>query len=74
MILFGIPSRVQRFFRPVRRQLSRPIANALPAMTLALLLAPHRRCLKCGQRVILAAPPGLIGAGIRTRAVAPPPR
>src|SRR3954465_3885036 len=46
MILFGIPRHVQRFFAPVRPRLSRPIRNALPAMVLALLLVPSRRCLK----------------------------
>jgi hypothetical protein len=55
VILFGIPPRVQRFFRPVRRQLSRPIANALPAMALALLLAPHRRCLRTLGTIVLGA-------------------
>jgi Transposase DDE domain len=46
MILFGIPTTVQRFFARVGRHLSRPIRVALPVMVLALLLAPHRRCLK----------------------------
>src|SRR5271167_1967901 len=46
VILFGIPQPVQRFFAPVLRGLTRPIRNALPVLVLALLLAPHRRCLK----------------------------
>jgi Transposase DDE domain len=46
MILFDIPPSVQRFFAPIRAGLSRPIANSLPVMVLALLLAPARRCLK----------------------------
>lgn len=46
MILFGVPAAVQRFFARVSRRLSRPLRHALPIMVLALLLAPHRRCLK----------------------------
>lgn len=46
MILWGIPSDVKRFFRPVTRAVSKPIRQALPAMVLAFLLAPHRRSLK----------------------------
>jgi len=53
MILFGIPEAVQRFVRPVLAPLSRPIRNALPAMMLALLLAPHRRCLKTLAGLVL---------------------
>jgi hypothetical protein len=53
MILFGIPATVQRFFAPVLRGLSQPIAAALPSMILALLLAPHRRCLKTLAGIVL---------------------
>lgn len=53
MILLGIPHPVQRFFAPAVRGLPRPIRNALPAMVLALLLAPHRRCLKTLAGVVL---------------------
>jgi hypothetical protein len=53
MILLGIPQPVQRFFAPVRRRLRRPIRNALPVLVLALLLAPHRRCLKTLAGVVL---------------------
>jgi hypothetical protein len=53
MILFGIPQPVQRFFAPVVRHLSRPFRTALPAMVLALLLAPHRRCLKTLAGIVL---------------------
>jgi hypothetical protein len=53
MILFGIPHSVQRFFRPVLGPLTRPIRTALPAMVLALLLAPHRRCLKTLAGIVL---------------------
>jgi hypothetical protein len=53
MILFGIPQPVQRFFAPVVRRLPRPLRTALPAMVLALLLAPHRRCLKTLAGIVL---------------------
>jgi hypothetical protein len=53
MILFGIPQPVQRFFAPVVRHLSRPLRTALPALVLALLLAPHRRCLKTLAGIVL---------------------
>ena len=55
MILFGIPTNVQRFFAPVLRRLSRPIAAAVPTMVLALLLAPHRRCLKTIAGIVLGS-------------------
>jgi hypothetical protein len=55
MILFGIPTHVQRFFAVLRPELSRPIFGALPALVLALLLAPHRRCLKTLAAAILGA-------------------
>jgi len=45
-MLWGVPSAVKRFFRPVTNCVSKPIRGALPAMVLALLLAPHRRSLK----------------------------
>jgi hypothetical protein len=53
MMLFGSPTTVQRFFAPVVQSLSRPIAAALPTMVLALLLAPHRRCLKTIAGIVL---------------------
>jgi hypothetical protein len=45
-MLFGVPQEVKAFFRPVLGEVSKPIGGALPSMVLALLLAPHRRCLK----------------------------
>ena len=45
MMVWGVPSEVKGFFRPVRG-CSKPIRKALAAMVLALTLAPHRRCLK----------------------------
>jgi len=53
MILFDIPQPVQRFFAPVTAALSRPLRRALPAMALALLLAPHRRSLKTLAGIVL---------------------
>ena len=59
-MLWGIPADVNRFFRPVLRDASKPIRNALAPMVLALLLAPHYRRLKTiagmvlGQRVHVA--------------------
>ena len=53
MILFGVPAAVQRFFAPVTAAVSRPLRRAIPAMVLALLLAPHRRCLKTLAGVVL---------------------
>jgi len=53
MILFGIPNSVQRFFAPLSTALAKPVRKALPAMVLALLLAPHRRCLKTLAGVVL---------------------
>lgn len=46
MMLWGVPSEVKRFFRPVSGSVSKSIRRALPAMVLAFLLAPHRRSLK----------------------------
>ena len=53
VILYGIPRSVQRFFAPIRPELSRPIANSLPVMVLAFLLAPARRCLKTVAGAVL---------------------
>src|SRR5262245_64653968 len=52
-MLFGVPPAVKAFFRPVVRGLSKPIRRALPVMVLALLLAPHRRCLKTLAGMVL---------------------
>lgn len=46
MILWGVPSDVKRFFRPVTGTVSKAIRRALPAMVLAFTLAPHRRALR----------------------------
>ncbi len=46
MMVWGMPKEVKTFFaRPVAN-CSRPIRQALAPIVLALLLAPHRRCLK----------------------------
>ena len=45
MMVWGVPSEVKGFFKPVRT-CSKPIRGALAAMVLGLTLAPHRRCLK----------------------------
>ncbi len=52
-MLFGVPQEVKSFFRPVRAGLSRPIRRSMPVMVLALLLAPHRRCLKTLAGMVL---------------------
>jgi len=52
-MLFGVPPAVKAFFRPVVRGLSKPIRQSLPVMVLALLLAPHRRCLKTLAGMVL---------------------
>jgi hypothetical protein len=52
-MLFGVPSTVKAFFRPTRAGLSKPIRRSLPVMVLALLLAPHRRCLKTLAGMVL---------------------
>lgn len=52
-MLFGVPQGIKVFFRPVRAELSKPIARALPTLVLALLLAPHRRCLKTLAGMVL---------------------
>lgn len=46
MMLWGVPSEVKRFFRPVTGTAPKAVRRALPAMVLAFLLAPHRRALK----------------------------
>jgi hypothetical protein len=52
-MLFGVPQPVKAFFRPVLAGVSKPIRRALPLMALALLLAPHRRCLKTLAGMVL---------------------
>jgi len=52
-MLFGVPPSVKSFFRPVVRGVAKPIRRALPFMVLALLLAPHRRCLKTLAGMVL---------------------
>jgi hypothetical protein len=52
-MLFGVPTAVKSFFRPVTTGLTKPIRRALPVMVLALLMAPHRRCLKTLAGMVL---------------------
>jgi hypothetical protein len=52
-MLWGIPAEVNRFFRPVLRDASKPIRKALAPMVLALLLAPHYRRLKTIAGMVL---------------------
>ncbi len=52
-MLFGVPQPVKSFFRPVLSRVSKPIRRALPVMVVALLLAPHRRCLKTVAGMVL---------------------
>jgi len=52
-MLFGVPPTVKAFFRPVVARVSKPIRRAVPVMVLALLLAPHRRCLKTLAGMVL---------------------
>jgi hypothetical protein len=52
-MLFGVPPAVKSFLRPVVAGVSKPIGRALPVMVLALLLAPHRRCLKTVAGMVL---------------------
>jgi hypothetical protein len=52
-MLFGVPGAVKTFFRPAVVCTSKPIRRALPVMVLALLLAPHRRCLKTLAGMVL---------------------
>ena len=46
MMVLGVPTGVKAFLGKAVRSCSRPIRVALPAMVMALLLAPNRRCLK----------------------------
>jgi len=46
MIVLGMPREVKSFFAKPVRNCSKPIRNALAPMVLAMLLAPHRRCLR----------------------------
>ena len=46
MIVLGMPREVKSFFAKPIRHCSKPIQKALASMALALLLAPHRRCLR----------------------------
>jgi hypothetical protein len=52
-MLFGVPQAVKSFFRPIVAEATKPIRRALPFMVLALLLAPHRRCLKTLAGMVL---------------------
>jgi hypothetical protein len=52
-MLFGVPPAVKSFFRPAVATVAKPIRRALPVMVLALLLAPHRRCLKTLAGMVL---------------------
>jgi hypothetical protein len=52
-MLFGIPQAVKPFFAPVVAGLTKPIRRSLPVMVLALLLAPHRRCLRTLAGMVL---------------------
>lgn len=52
-MLFGVPEPVKAFFRPLRAEQSKPIRRAVPVLVLALLLAPHRRCLKTLAGMVL---------------------
>jgi hypothetical protein len=46
MIVLGVPTEVKGFFAKAVRDCAKPIRQALAPMVLAILLAPHRRCLK----------------------------
>jgi hypothetical protein len=52
-MLFGVPPAVESFFRPVVTGVAKPIRRALPIMVMAMLLAPHRRCLKTLAGMVL---------------------
>jgi len=52
-MLFGVPQEVKSFFKSIDGGLSKPIRRSLPFMVLALLLAPHRRCLKTLAGMVL---------------------
>jgi hypothetical protein len=45
-MVLGMPAEVKTFLAKPVRHCAKPIRRALAAMVLALLLAPHRRCLK----------------------------
>jgi hypothetical protein len=68
-MLFGVPPAVKSFFRPILLPLSKPIRGALPVMVLAVLLAPHRRCLKTLAGMVLGhrAHAGTISRRLRNR-------
>ena len=52
-MLWGITAEVKGFFRPVVREVSKPIRKALAPMVLALLLAPHYRRMKTIAGMVL---------------------
>jgi hypothetical protein len=52
-MLLGVPEQVNASLAPVVRCAGKPIRRALPLMVLALLLAPHRRCLKTLSGMVL---------------------
>jgi len=52
-MVLGVPREVKSFFAQPVRECGRPIRNALAPMVLALLLAPHRRCLKTVSGMVL---------------------
>lgn len=52
-MVFGVPEPVKAFFRPLRAEQSKPIRRALPVLVVALLVAPHRRCLKTRAGMVL---------------------
>src|SRR5438876_11730203 len=52
-MLFGVRQAVKSFFRPVVVGVSKAIRRSLPFMVMALLLAPHRRCLKTLAGMVL---------------------
>jgi hypothetical protein len=54
MIVGAVPQEVKAFFSKAVGNCSKPIQQALAPMVLALLLAPHRRCLKTIAGQLLA--------------------
>jgi len=52
-MLLGVPRHVKQFFRPLSKQLSKPIGKALAPMVLAFLMAPHYRRLKTIAGMVL---------------------
>ncbi|TWU31932.1 hypothetical protein Q31b_58620 [Novipirellula aureliae] len=52
-MLLGLPKNVKHFFRPISKDLSKPIQKALAPMVLAFLLAPHNRRLKTIAGMVL---------------------